>query len=98
MAIPAVFCLTITLPVVYGEATEKEGEIKLPSSDGALASPGPDGSLETLSVSSQNDEQVVVGRVWNRWLTGVQCIFAPIFMTFTFFRISILTQRLINRG
>jgi hypothetical protein len=27
----------------------------------------------------------MVPRSWNRWLTGVQCIFAPLIITFIFF-------------
>jgi hypothetical protein len=88
IAIPAVICLTITLPVVDTESTEVEGEIRLPSgliSPGVLVSPGPDGSSEIIPLSPL-DESILVARVWNRWLTGVQCIFAPLFMTFIFFR------------
>jgi hypothetical protein len=88
IAIPAVFCLTITLPVVDTESTEVEGEIRLPSgliSPGVLVSPGPDGSSEIIPLSPL-DESILVARIWNRWLTGVQCIFAPLFMTFIFFR------------
>ena len=89
IAIPAVLCLVITLPVVDTESIETEGEIKLPYgplSPGILESPVPDGSSD-IRMFSPVDNQVLVPRSWNRWLTGVQCIFAPLFMTFIFFRI-----------
>lgn len=89
IVIPAVFCLTITLPVVDTESAETEGEIA-PSygllSPAGLVSPLPDGSSD-VRMFSPGDDQGFVPRVWNRWLTGVQCICAPIFLTFIFFRI-----------
>ena len=99
IAIPAVFCLTITLPVIDTESNDGEGEIKLPSvsnSPRIPVSPGADGSSEMLSLSLKHDP-VIVARVWNRWLTGVQCIFAPLFMTFIFFRM-ILSYKVDNSG
>jgi|SRR5277367_454284 len=86
IAVPAVFCLTITLPVVDTEQSEAEGEIKFPSgpsSPTALISPLPDGASEVFHPLA--DEDAMVPRAWNRWLTGVQCIFAPLVITFIFF-------------
>jgi sodium/potassium/calcium exchanger 6 len=84
LAIPAVFCLTITLPVVDNE-TEVTGEIKLPSgpSTPGLHSPMVS-TVETLPMSP-TDGNLSIVRGWNRWITGVQCICAPLFMTFIFF-------------
>jgi hypothetical protein len=84
IALPAVFCFTITLPVVDTEQSEAEGEIKLPSdSPTTLVSPLPDGASELFHPLA--DEEAMVPRAWNRWLTGVQCIFAPLFIAFIFF-------------
>lgn len=86
IAVPAVFCLTVTLPVVDTEQSDAEGEVKLPSgqvSPTILVSPLPDGSSELYHPLA--DEDAMVPRSWNRWLTGVQCIFAPLFITFIFF-------------
>ena len=97
IAIPAVFCLTITLPVVDTESAEIEGEIKLSSalpSPGLLLSPLHDGSSD-IGIFSREDDQVFVPRAWNRWLTGVQCIFTPIFLTFIFFRMHFSLQSLL---
>jgi solute carrier family 24 (sodium/potassium/calcium exchanger), member 6 len=85
-AIPAVFCLTVTLPVI-------DPELQDPSI------PSPEVSPETATLA--NDErrsdiprpsspqfpEVVVRRVWNRWLAGIQCLLAPLFVAFIFFRI-----------
>src|SRR5208282_2681291 len=76
---------------------EMEGEIKLPSallSPGILVSPLPDGSSD-IRVFSPGGDEVLVPRVWNRWLTGVQCIFAPIFLTFIFFRTHLFLRGLL---
>ena len=97
IAIPAVFCLTITLPVVDAEQSEAEGEIKLPSAPGSpttLISAIPDVASELTRPPA--DEDAMVPRAWNRWLAGVQCIFAPLFITFIFFGIKPLKTRLIG--
>lgn len=86
IAVPAVFCLTITLPVVDTEQSDAEGELKLPSGQASptiLVSPLPDGSSELFHPLA--DEDAMVPRAWNRWLTGIQCIFAPLSITFIFF-------------
>jgi hypothetical protein len=90
IAIPAVFCLTITLPVVDNETVDADGEIKLPSgpsSPTTILSSLPDASSDVVRPVSSDGEMTVPPRGWNRWLTGVQCICAPLFMTFVFFRI-----------
>lgn len=87
LAIPAVFCLTITLPVVDNESSELEGEIKLasgPTSPNTLLSSVPESDF--VRVRSDSDDVPLVPRLWNRWLTGVQCICAPLFIVFIFFR------------
>lgn len=88
LAIPAVFCLTITLPVVDNESSsESDGEIKLtsgPTSPTTILSSLPESDI--FGVASDSDEVPLVPRTWNRWLTGVQCICAPLFIVFIFFR------------
>jgi hypothetical protein len=89
IAIPAVFCLTITLPVVDNEAAEADGEIRLPSrpsSPTTIISSLPDVSSDIIRPVSSDGDIPVAQRGWNRWLTGVQCLCAPLFLTFIFFR------------
>ena len=85
IATPAVFLLTITLPVV--EAPEQQDETdEMPKSpavgNGQLLSPISTVVSENLvdsHVSWQNDE-LEKPREWNRWLVGVQCITSPVFI------------------
>jgi hypothetical protein len=88
IAIPAVFCLTITLPVADNEAPEADGEIRLPSrrSSPTTIISLPDVSPDLVRPISSDGDISVGQRCWNRWLTGVQCICAPLFLTFIFFR------------
>lgn len=89
IAVPAVFCLTVTLPVVDNETPEPDGEIKLPpspSSPTTIISSILEES-DIVRPLSHDSDGPLVPRVWNRWLTGVQCICAPLFIAFIFFRI-----------
>ena len=90
IAIPAVFCFTITLPVVDTETTCENGEIKPlsePDSSTSLIPSLADRRPSDIRCPSQfQAEDTRVPREWNRWLTGVQCVFAPLFITFIFFR------------
>jgi len=89
LAIPAVFCFTITLPVVDVDTSEAEGEIKLPNSPTStilLGEPVRDRGEDPMT-PFPNSEEGISPMVWNRWLTGVQCIFAPLFLTLIIFRI-----------
>lgn len=90
MAIPAVFCLTITLPVVDTETKEAEGVINMPSGstppNNLISSPPDPRRSSDAHPFPLVDDKVPAPRVWKRWLTGVQCLCAPVFMTFIFFR------------
>jgi len=81
IAVPAVLVFTVTLPVVDTEADEQEDEFKFPRS------PSISVHHEDM-ISLDPDTEDIIARSWNRWLTGVQCIFAPIFLTYLFFRTS----------
>jgi len=87
LAIPAVFCLTITLPVIDNETIEDEDEIKFPLSPNSILHgvSAVEGS-PAIRPMTPNSEVVMVMKSWNRWLTGLQCLCAPIFLTFIFFR------------
>jgi sodium/potassium/calcium exchanger 6 len=83
LAVPAVFCFTITLPVVDTEAEEEEETFKFPRSPSLSIHPE-DSPLMTAYVDAET-ETVIIARAWNRWLTGVQCLVAPVFLTYLFF-------------
>lgn len=87
LAIPAVFCFTVTLPVIDNETIEDEGEIKFPSSPTSTLHgvSAVEGSPVLRSVTP-NSEIAMVTKTWNRWLTGLQCLCAPVFLAFIFFR------------
>ena len=92
IAVPAVFFLTITLPVVDSETVEANGDIKLPSrttSPTTLVETLPDGRSDVIRPVSPEEIDIIVPRGWSQWLTGVQCIFAPLFVTFIIFRMLI---------
>jgi len=71
VAIPAVFCLTITLPVV----------------DVSFDSVSPEDDVDLLRISSEDEVDLRRWNRWNRLLTSLQCICAPPFLVFVFFRI-----------
>lgn len=99
LAIPAVFCFTITLPVVDNEA-EDVSEIKLlsgPSTPNVYHSPILSAIESTVIPPMSPDGNLAVSRGWNRWITGVQCICAPLFMTFIFFGMSLGVYGVNNR-
>lgn len=89
IAVPAVFCLTVTLPVVDMDTADFEAEIKIrsgPASPSTVRSSVPNRTPQIVVAMSPSVESVSVARIWNRWLAGVQCILAPLFLTFVFFR------------
>jgi len=99
MALPSVFLLAITLPVVEETGPAKDPEPKISgggthgtstplllepgSPQSAAAFPGMQGSNESLP-DTLPDSDVPPGN-WNRWLHSLQCIFAPIFVTLVLF-------------
>ena len=85
VAVPAVLVFTVTLPVVDTEADEQEDEFKFPRSPSISVHPEDSPAMISLDPDS---EDIIISRSWNRWLTGVQCIFAPLFLTYLFFRTS----------
>jgi len=96
MALPSVFLLAITLPVVEETGPAKDPEPKITGTHGtstplliepespqsAAAFPGMHDSSESLP-DTLPDSDVPPGN-WNRWLHSLQCIFAPIFVTLVF--------------
>ena len=89
MALPSVFLLAITLPVVEENGSYKDPEFKQCTPDVApplLIEPGSPQSFSAMQnpVQSSTTEQGDAGD-WNRWLHSVQCIFAPLFVTFVLF-------------
>jgi hypothetical protein len=97
VALPAVFLLTITLPVVDSEAEIADDEIKSlvreQSEEPVIVVNGlsPDIQEEVRRLSTAASE--ISPRVWNRWLTGVQSICAPLYITFLLFRLFPFCQR-----
>ncbi|KAK9465757.1 Sodium/calcium exchanger protein-domain-containing protein [Lipomyces arxii] len=85
IAVPSVFLLTITIPVIEVERIESElvsvepdvPELQL-ESDGTMFHDHP---VEHAGTLSKTDDPFVVGQTrfkgWNKWLTCVQCICAP---------------------
>lgn len=89
LAIPVIFCLTITLPVVDNEIADAEHQIKdLSVSASALPAVSPWSAVaaDVLRPLSSHDDRLLSPREWNRWITGVQCICAPIFVTSILYR------------
>ncbi|KAF8426390.1 Sodium/calcium exchanger protein-domain-containing protein [Tirmania nivea] len=97
MALPSVFLLAITLPVVKETNPAKGPEPKISSTHGTstplLLEPGsPQSSAAFSGMRDSNeslpdtlpDSNVPPGN-WNRWLHSLQCIFAPIFVTLVLF-------------
>ena len=92
MALPSVFLLAITLPVVEESGSCKDSGFKQHTSGATsplLIDPGSPQSATSFSairspVQSSTTEQDDTGN-WNRWLHSVQCIFAPLFVTFVLF-------------
>lgn len=98
IATPPVFCFTITLPVLDTELVEEENEVKLaPASPINVfrhhLSPLPDTSSDIMPSTIADTDQSLYSIGWNRWLTCVQCLCAPAFLAFIFFRISAYLQR-----
>lgn len=69
LALPSVFVLTITLPVVNPPINEKAAEV---SREG--------GDLETV-IAKDDASRYTAHRGWNRWLTSVQCLLTPVLVT-----------------
>ena len=92
MALPSVFLLAITLPVVEESGNRKGVEFKQHTSGATsplLIDPGSPQSATSFSAMRSaaqppTTEQGDTGD-WNRWLHSIQCIFAPLFVTFVLF-------------
>ena len=100
MALPSVFLLAITLPVVEDIESHKDSEFKQCTPDVTpplLIEPGspqsPPAAMHS-PVQPSTTEQGDAGD-WNRWLHSVQCIFAPVFVAFVLFSDSPSLKRLL---
>jgi hypothetical protein len=88
MLIPAVFLFTVTLPVVDAEPKEATRLLDPVPESGATGSTLPSSrTTPELILTVPEDQEILVAKGWQRWLIGVQCISAPIFMTVIIFGI-----------
>lgn len=85
-AVPAVFCLTITLPVVVtpigdNEEVEEGKQVEVPEANipqlGTLIDFEEDGDERSLVADEVKEE--LKGLDFNKWLMAVQCVFGPLF-------------------
>ncbi len=85
-AVPAVFCLTITLPVVVtprgdNEDVEETKPVDVPEANipqlGTLIEFEGDGEEHPLLADEVKEELKALD--FNKWLMAVQCIFGPLF-------------------
>ncbi|CAZ83877.1 unnamed protein product [Tuber melanosporum] len=90
IALPSVFLLTITLPVVEGgsQTSDKTPTVVLEPESPASTITGGD-LMSTNGASSGPGHGVsasdgVGPKEWNRWLVAIQCITAPVFMVVMF--------------
>ncbi|PWW79339.1 hypothetical protein C7212DRAFT_154926 [Tuber magnatum] len=90
IALPSVFLLTITLPVVEGgsQTSDKKLTVVLePESPISTVTGGDLMSINGASNSPGNGVSAPDGvgpKEWNRWLVAIQCITAPVFMVVMF--------------
>ncbi|KAF8449838.1 Sodium/calcium exchanger protein-domain-containing protein [Terfezia claveryi] len=94
MALPSVFLLAITLPVVEETGPAKAPEPKISRTNGAstpllLELESPQSAAAFPGMHDSPPETLPGNDIppgnWNRWLHSLQCIFAPIFVTLVFF-------------
>lgn len=101
MALPSVFLLAITLPVVEEAGTSTNAEPKISGTNtpllieptspqsAAAAYPGITHSSDHSEPHPDPEEDLDCPDVppgnWNRWLHSIQCILAPLFITLVFF-------------
>ncbi|KAI5810172.1 sodium/calcium exchanger protein [Peziza echinospora] len=90
-AVPSVFILTITLPVVE-DCHDSEPDPKIPPTSADAATPlliDAEPQVLPLRMDAENsppvDPQAKAPSGWNRWLLAVQCIFAPVFVALVLF-------------
>lgn len=90
IALPSVFLLTITLPVVEGgsQTNDKTPTVVLePESPASTITGGDLISINGASSSPRHGVSASDGigpKEWNRWLVSIQCITAPVFMVVMF--------------
>lgn len=73
LAVPSVFVLTVTLPVVNPPVDQKMAELNEEGAD-----------LEAV-VAKEDGERITAHRGWNRWLTSLQCILTPLLVSIMIF-------------
>lgn len=73
LALPSVFVLTITLPVVNPPVNQKMAEVNEEGAD-----------LEAV-IAKEDGERYTAHRGWNRWLTSLQCILTPLLVSIIIF-------------
>lgn len=73
MALPSVFILTVTLPVVNPPVDQKTAELNEDGQD-----------LEAV-IAKDDAERYTAHRGWNRWLTALQSILAPLLLSTAIF-------------
>jgi len=83
VAVPSVFFLTLTLPVVEGTQAEKIQP--LPVQSNGLQSPASSTTTAATPQMPTLAEEPQVDKGWNRWLVAVQCITAPVFIVLVIF-------------
>ncbi|ORY82540.1 Sodium/calcium exchanger protein-domain-containing protein [Protomyces lactucae-debilis] len=74
LALPSVFVLSITLPVVNPPVNQRDAER---SEEAAADTP--------VSVSKDDAHRITAHRGWNHWLTCVQCLLGPLLLSTTLY-------------
>lgn len=74
LAVPSVFVLTVTLPVVNPPVNQRLAEANEEGDD-----------LEAVVAAKEDSERYTSHRGWNRWLTSLQCILTPVLVSFIIF-------------
>jgi sodium/potassium/calcium exchanger 6 len=87
IAVPSVFFLTLTLPVVEGTRVEKIRPLPVQSNGPPPGSPASFVSTTTAATPQMPalTEEPRVDKDWNRWLVAIQCFTAPIFIVLVIF-------------
>jgi sodium/potassium/calcium exchanger 6 len=80
-ATPAVFMLTVTLPVVVRPYDSQGYPEKTPSTNHTLSIIDEDGNEPTLVAEEEQMREFQ----FNKWLMAIQCVFGPVFCTAVLF-------------
>ncbi|CAK5268541.1 unnamed protein product [Mycena citricolor] len=84
-AVPAVLCLTLTLPVVVTPyRSSHHSHEKTPGDESNLIDFEEEG-VERVLIAEEELEEEMHGMSYNRWLTSVQCTFGPLFCAMVLF-------------